>query len=80
MNTLAEYAAWFDAARPILAFGVTVGMLIGLLRSRVAQSILDRPNKRSPHQTPIPRVGGLAVMGGILVGWAGINHRICRCY
>lgn len=74
MKLLAEYAAWIDMARPLLGFAVTVAALGVLLRSRIAQSILDRPNQRSLHQTPIPRVGGLAVLAGSFVGWFGLGY------
>ncbi len=37
----------------------------------VKKSILDNPNERSSHTTPTPRGGGLALMGVILLGWAG---------
>ncbi len=33
-----------------------------------SRSLLDHPNARSLHGQPIPRTGGLAVLGGILVG------------
>lgn len=74
MNLLAKYAAWIDVVRPILGFVVTVAVLNILLRSRIAQSILDLPNQRSLHQTPIPRVGGLAVLAGSFVGWLGLGY------
>lgn len=74
MTMPADFTLWIDAARPILAFGVTLGVLYGLLKSGVAHSILDRPNQRSLHQTPIPRVGGLALLGGIFAGWIGLNY------
>ena len=49
-------------------------MVLGLLLfTGVAQTILDRPNQRSLHQKPIPRVGGLAVLAGVLAGWVGMQ-------
>ncbi len=74
MTVPMEYAAWSHAARPILACGLTLGVLYGLLKSGLAQTILDRPNQRSLHQTPIPRVGGLAVLAGIVAGWLGLDY------
>jgi len=74
MNSLMNHAVWFEAARPALAFGVSIIALFALLKSKVAQSIVDRPNQRSLHQNPIPRIGGLAVLCGILAGWIGLNY------
>ena len=33
-------------------------------------SVLDRPNSRSSHDEPIPRAGGMGVVGGFLAGLA----------
>ena len=33
-------------------------------------TIKDIPNERSLHTVPVPRVGGIGIMGGILAGWA----------
>ncbi|MEK6593109.1 MAG: glycosyltransferase family 4 protein [Pseudomonadota bacterium] len=41
-----------------------------LVRSRFFRIALDHPNRRSLHQTPVPRTGGLAVCAGILIGAA----------
>lgn len=43
--------------------------LIWLVRSPWAHHVMDRPNQRSLHVVPVPRTGGLALVGGILVGW-----------
>jgi len=40
--------------------------LIPLLRSA---AVLDRPNERSLHASPVPRGGGIAVVGAILLAW-----------
>lgn len=37
----------------------------------LAKGILDIPNERSSHTMPIPRGGGLAVMGTIMIGLLG---------
>ncbi len=34
--------------------------------------LLDHPNARSLHVTPVPRTGGLAVLGGLSVGLVGL--------
>jgi len=43
-------------------------------KSGLASRILDQPNARSLHHVPTPRVGGLAVMAGILCGWIFLGH------
>ncbi len=43
--------------------------LIPVLRRR---QVLDRPNARSSHAAPIPRGGGVAPVGAVLLAWAGL--------
>jgi UDP-N-acetylmuramyl pentapeptide phosphotransferase/UDP-N-acetylglucosamine-1-phosphate transferase len=52
-------------ALPVSAFTVWL-----LSRGRVARIVLDHPNQRSLHTTPIPRTGGLGVVAGVAMGWA----------
>lgn len=40
------------------------------LLSKAAKAIQDIPNERSLHDTPIPRIGGIGLMAGLLSGWA----------
>jgi len=35
-------------------------------------AVLDRPNERSSHATPVPRGGGIAVIGSILLAWLAL--------
>jgi len=51
----------------LAAFAVTWTVIIWLLRS-FSDRILDHPNKRSLHQQPVPRTGGIGVTAGIAVG------------
>jgi UDP-N-acetylmuramyl pentapeptide phosphotransferase/UDP-N-acetylglucosamine-1-phosphate transferase len=44
-------------------------LLIAFLRRR---RILDVPNERSSHTVPVPRGGGIAVVGTIAAAWAGL--------
>ena len=53
---LAAFASW-----------VITGRLLAILRRH---TILDIPNDRSSHSTPIPRGGGIAVISIILTSWA----------
>lgn len=41
-----------------------------LLASRAGKDIQDIPNERSLHSKPIPRIGGVGLMAGVLLGWA----------
>ncbi len=65
-----------DPLSPHLAliFGVCLAAslaLTGLLRRwLVSRQILDRPNERSAHTTPVPRGGGIAILLVLLPAWA----------
>lgn len=47
-----------------------------LLCSRVANKIQDIPNERSLHTAPVPRIGGMALIIGLLSGWAMNFHSL----
>ncbi|HEV2187685.1 MAG TPA: glycosyltransferase family 4 protein [Stellaceae bacterium] len=53
-------------------FGSCLGtrLLIATLRRR---QMLDVPNERSLHTMPVPRGGGIAVIGTIVAAWAGLS-------
>lgn len=55
---------------PVVAALVTMLLTIIILISKFGKEIQDIPNERSLHETPIPRIGGVAMMAGILSGWA----------
>ncbi len=53
----------------LLAF--MAALVLGFIlfrRTALSHALLDHPNARSLHKQPIPRTGGLAVLGGILAG------------
>lgn len=53
---------------PLISAFVT--MLLTLILSLNKEGKLqDIPNERSLHTAPIPRIGGVALMAGILLGW-----------
>lgn len=56
----------------LVAFAVCWGVLTYLLRNR-ARLPMDRPNQRSLHDLPTPRVGGLGIMAALAVAslWLG---------
>ena len=53
----------------LLAFGATGALLVILLK-RAHRLPVDRPNERSLHQSPTPRIGGLAAFPGLVFGTA----------
>jgi UDP-N-acetylmuramyl pentapeptide phosphotransferase/UDP-N-acetylglucosamine-1-phosphate transferase len=55
---------------PVVAALITMLLTIIILISKFGKEIQDVPNERSLHETPIPRIGGVAMMAGILSGWA----------
>lgn len=55
---------------PIVAALVTMLVTTLILIGKFNKGIQDIPNERSLHETPVPRVGGVAMMAGLLAGWA----------
>lgn len=53
---------------PVLSFLGTFVLLLWLLREGRAGFAMDHPNQRSLHEAPVPRVGGLALMSGAMIG------------
>lgn len=53
---------------PVISAFVTM-LLTLILTLNKNGTIQDIPNERSLHTEPIPRVGGVAIMAGILSGW-----------
>lgn len=54
---------------PVMTFFATLALLAYLMRSKVARAVLDHPNQRSLHATPVPRIGGVAMAAGVAIGW-----------
>ena len=54
---------------PVVAALVTMLLTIIILLSKFGQKIQDVPNERSLHDIPVPRIGGVALMAGLLAGW-----------
>ena len=61
---------WLAIIVPALSAGVvSAALTLALSRNAIAfLRIVDHPNERSLHQTPVPRTGGVAVICGIAVG------------
>ena len=53
-----------------LAFLVAGALVPLLVQFAVGRSLLDVPNLRSSHEVPTPRLGGIAIFAGTLVGVA----------
>src|SRR3978361_2153583 len=55
----------------ILSFAFAVLAILALQRASSAKILLDRPNDRSLHSIPKPKIGGIAVVGAVaLAGFA----------
>lgn len=55
---------------PLIAALTTMLTIVILLFSSAGKKIQDVPNERSLHETPVPRIGGVGLMAGILTAWA----------
>ncbi len=55
---------------PLVAALVSGLLTLVLLLSTAGKEIQDVPNERSLHEAPVPRIGGVGMMAGILSGWA----------
>jgi UDP-N-acetylmuramyl pentapeptide phosphotransferase/UDP-N-acetylglucosamine-1-phosphate transferase len=53
-----------------VAFVVALAAIMLLRGSRLARRLVDRPNERSLHQRPTPRIGGLGLLAGVGVAMA----------
>jgi UDP-N-acetylmuramyl pentapeptide phosphotransferase/UDP-N-acetylglucosamine-1-phosphate transferase len=64
-------AGWILASAVILTFAISAGVTRFLCTPGIAAlHILDHPNARSLHLTPVPRTGGLGVLAGLTFGSA----------
>jgi UDP-N-acetylmuramyl pentapeptide phosphotransferase/UDP-N-acetylglucosamine-1-phosphate transferase len=55
---------------PLIAALIVFLLISLILRSKFSHGIQDIPNARSLHSTPTPRIGGLALMIGLLISWS----------
>ena len=54
---------------PLTAALVAFFLTRFLLSNKTASKVQDVPNERSLHSTPVPRIGGVGLMAGLLCGW-----------
>lgn len=64
-----------DSVYPVVlsafaAFVASAVLNLLLLTPRLRMLLLDHPNERSLHAAPVPRVGGVAIIAGALLGLA----------
>lgn len=59
---------WLGFAVLALVSSCVLAQKLSAARSR--QYWVDLPNERSLHRRPIPRTGGLAILGGVIIGLA----------
>lgn len=55
---------------PMVAALVSMLLIFVLIQSKAGKELQDVPNERSLHEAPVPRIGGVGMMAGILSGWA----------
>ncbi len=59
-----------------------LALVVSLILTRLIQwlavrhDVLDRPNDRSSHVTPVPRLGGIAIVVAFLVGFGVITRTV----
>ena len=61
---------------PLIAALVCLVLTTIILHSKFGKGIQDIPNERSLHETPVPRIGGVGLMAGILAGWAWMLYSL----
>jgi UDP-N-acetylmuramyl pentapeptide phosphotransferase/UDP-N-acetylglucosamine-1-phosphate transferase len=57
----------YEICTPLLSFAAAFALIAWLARSRWARFALDHPNRRSLHDVPVPRSGGLGILLGIAI-------------
>jgi UDP-N-acetylmuramyl pentapeptide phosphotransferase/UDP-N-acetylglucosamine-1-phosphate transferase len=68
-DAIVQYAVW----GPLASFAVALTVTACLAFTRLARAALDSPNYRSLHVAPIPRLGGVGVLAGIIAGCAAAH-------
>ncbi len=55
-------------AAPLLSFVIAFFSILWLIK-RKTDWVLDHPNARSLHSIPVPRIGGLGLLLGVIITW-----------
>jgi UDP-GlcNAc:undecaprenyl-phosphate/decaprenyl-phosphate GlcNAc-1-phosphate transferase len=53
----------------MLAMSLTMVLIPVLMRWAAPLRIMDVPGERKVHESPVPRVGGIAMVSGVLLAW-----------
>src|SRR5262252_3123720 len=53
----------------VVAIGVTMALIPPLIKLAPRLQFVDMPQSRKVHTNPVPRVGGIAMALGVLIGW-----------
>jgi UDP-N-acetylmuramyl pentapeptide phosphotransferase/UDP-N-acetylglucosamine-1-phosphate transferase len=61
---------------PLISALVSFLLIYILLTKKFINKIQDVPNERSLHNTPVPRIGGLGLIAGVLCGWAMLSNTL----
>lgn len=61
---------------PLIAALVCLVVTTIILHSKFGKGIQDIPNERSLHEMPIPRIGGVGLIAGVLTGWAWMPYSL----
>lgn len=61
---------------PLIAALVCLVLTTIILHSKFGKGVQDIPNERSLHETPIPRIGGVGLIAGVLTGWAWMFYSL----
>jgi UDP-N-acetylmuramyl pentapeptide phosphotransferase/UDP-N-acetylglucosamine-1-phosphate transferase len=67
-HNIVQHVYWI----PLTSFATTLVLTAWLLRSRFSALVIDRPNRRSLHEVPVPRTGGIAIHAGIVLAAANV--------
>ena len=63
----------YESCTPLLSFAAAFALIAWLARSRWARFALDHPNRRSLHDVPVPRSGGLGILLGIAIAFMSVG-------
>jgi len=61
---------------PLISAFVCFVLTAIILNSKFGKGVQDIPNERSLHDTPVPRIGGVGLMAGVLTGWAWMMYSL----
>jgi UDP-GlcNAc:undecaprenyl-phosphate GlcNAc-1-phosphate transferase len=71
-----RYLPWYAAGAAIVAAFVTHLLVPAVTRLAIHLRAMDQPGVRKLHDSAVPRLGGVAIMGGLSIaaGFAALGH------